>query len=133
MNATKEVPLSVLAALRADAKTAEDQAIARRRNLDTEIAARLKDREEGSVTQEDGEYKIQVTYKVTRKVDTAALQKDWEFINGNVQQAFNWKAELNTKHFRALQELGVADLATVSNYITTSPASPSVTVEHIKE
>lgn len=127
----KDMPLAALAEIRSDAKVQEDMAVAYRRDIDKEIALRLKDCDEGTVSSTDGDFKVSVTYKVSRSVDTALLQEHWEQIGDNARNAFKWNAELNMKHFRALQELNAPDLATVQGFITTKPASPSVTVERI--
>ena len=126
-----DLPIATLAAMRQDAKAQENYAVKHRRDIDTEIAARLKPqgKEEGTVSQDADGFKISVTYKVTRTVDTDALQQHWEQIGENARNASRWKADLNMKHLRALQELNAPDLATVQGFITTTPASPSVTVE----
>lgn len=128
----EDMPLAALAELRVDAKRSEDIAIAHRRAIDTAIAVKLKDREEGTVRSVDGAYEVAVTYKMTRKIDSDALSKSWGELSDNVREAFKWVADLNTKHYRALQELNAGELSEANKYITTSPASPSVTVK-VKE
>lgn len=127
-----EIPLATLAQMRLDAKAAEDRAVSYRRDIDNAIALALKDRDEGTVSTTLDGFKVSVTYKLTRKVDTTALQNKWEFIPENVQKAFTWKADVVTKHLKALQELSADLYAQAAQFVETKPASPSVTVE-VKE
>ena len=46
----KDMPLAALAEIRSDAKVQEDMAVAYRRDIDKEIALRLKDCDEGTVS-----------------------------------------------------------------------------------
>lgn len=127
----KAQTITELAALRVAAKQREDDAIAERREIDAALAAAVEGPDEGSASRIDGDYKITVTRKLTRKVDTEALQTVWAGLDKKVQDTFTWSAGINTKHLRALQELGASELTAASAFITTSPAAVSVKVEAI--
>lgn len=125
------ITLSELVAVRIAAKRAEDAAIAERRRIDGQIAELLKDanKPEGSISQKLPEgYKVTVTYKLDRKVDTDALTKSWQKLPIDVQAAFKWKADLSVSEFRKLE--GKAQLS-ASQFVTTKEASPSITIEAI--
>jgi hypothetical protein len=128
-----EVTLETLARTWLDAKEDERNAIQKRRAIDAEIAARLAGPDEGSASEKFGNIKVFVTRKLTRKVDTTKLQEAWASMPEKVQKAFKWDAEIVTKHFRALQELGASELEQVQQFITTKPAAPSVDVELITQ
>lgn len=77
----ESISLSTLVAARIEAKRAEDAAVKARREVDAQIAEFLKDpaKLEGSVSQKLAEgYKVTVTYKLDRKVDTDALKTGWK-------------------------------------------------------
>ena len=129
---SKEITLDELVTRRRHAKEQEDFAVTARRSLDEAIAARLKDREEGTVSRDVSGFKVTATYKVTRKVDTLALQAGWDKLTDNSRNAFKWGAELITGQYRAMEKLNSPDLAEIARFITTSPASPSIKIEEIK-
>lgn len=129
----QQMTITELAAARIAAKQREDEAIAERRRIDSAISELITGPSEGSVTNKDDGFKVTVTRKLTRKVDTAKLQAAWTTLSDTVQKTFTWSAGLDTKHFRALQDVGNADLATASEFITTSPAAVSVSVEAISK
>ena len=108
------------------AKEDERKATEHRRSLDRMIQSLLPNKDEGSVSQAEGNYKVTVQYKLDRKLDVDRLRNEWNAIPADCQQAIKWKAELNTTQFRKLDEQSVRAL---SGFITTSPSSPSVKVE----
>lgn len=127
----KTITINELVAARIAAKRAEDEAIAERRRIDASIAELLRDanKPEGSISQKLPEgYKVTVTYKLDRKVDTEKLTTEWSKLSLDVQAAFRWKADLSISEFRKLE--GVAQVA-ASQYFETKPASPSITIEAI--
>ena len=124
------ISLAALVAARIAAKRDEDAAVARRREIDQQLAARLAqaDKAEGSVTERLDGYKLTVTYNVTRKVDADALQRDWAQLPHGLTGAFRWKPEVSTTELRKLS----ADLAAIAAaYYTTAPASPSIKIEAV--
>ncbi len=128
-----DVNLETLAQQYLEAKVAEDAAIAHRRSIAKMIEDTLPGPAEGTARNAMPGVTITVTRKVSRKVDTEKLQADWELISENVQQAFKWAADINTKHYRALQELATAELDKANTYITSKPAASSVEVKLTQE
>jgi hypothetical protein len=124
------VSITELVAARIAAKRAEDAAVTARRDIDKQLAELLKDanKPEGSVSHKADGYKVTVTYKLDRKTDTEALQKDWDKLPGNVQGIFKWAASVSVSELRKLDDKAVLK---ASNYITTKEASPSITIEAI--
>lgn len=108
------------------AKEDERKATEHRRSLDRMIQSLLPTKDEGSVTSTEGNYKVTVSYKLDRKLDVDRLRSEWASIPADCQQAVKWKAELSTTEFRKLTD---ASRGAMSSFITTKPASPSVSVE----
>lgn len=119
--------LTELAALRLAAKEREDAAIAHRREIDAEIASIITGPDEGAASQEVGGYKMTVTRKFARKVDTNKLRAEWGALTPDEQACFKWSADIETRVYRASKTI------LVDSYITTKPASPSVSVEAISK
>jgi hypothetical protein len=122
--------ISELVAARLAAKRAEDAAVQARRDIDEQITALLRpaDKLEGTVSEKTGEYKISVTYKLSRAVNTEDLQKVWDKLTAEQQGAFKWKADVSVS---ALRKLDDKALTAVSKLITSKPASPTITIEAI--
>lgn len=122
------VSISDLVAARIQAKRAEDVAVEARRAIDVKIAESLRDpaKQEGTVSSAAGDYKVSVTYKIDRKVDTDALQAAWAGMSAEAQSAFKWKADVSVSAFRKL-EGKAADAAAA--FIESKPASPSIKIE----
>jgi len=120
--------LKELCAQRVLAKKAEDEAAEQRKQIDAQIAQLLAkpDLTEGTASEKIEGFKVSVTYGVTRKLETKKLQEDWANVPKAVQEAVNWKAELSTAKFRALDKDAVLALST---YMESKPATPSVKVE----
>lgn len=108
------------------AKEDERKATEYRRSLDKMVQELLPKKDEGSVSVAEGDYKVTVTYKLDRKLATTELQLDWAKLPPKAAEAIKWKAELSTTQFRALSD---EDKAALSAYVTTKPASPTVSVE----
>lgn len=119
------ITLQELAAAWRAAKVAEVAATEERRRIEEEMLALMPHKDEGSVTQ-DG---VTATYKMTRKVDTDALQADWNKLTDSIQQCFRWKADVDTKTLRAVQQLDSDAYRIAANYITTTPAKPAITIK----
>jgi hypothetical protein len=113
----------LVAALRA-AKSAETAAKNERLRIEGLITDQFAKPANGEGTHNDEEFKI--SWKLTRSVDTAAVQTAWDAISKNAQKAFRWKAEVDLAHLRALQDLDAASYAEAADYITTKPAKPSI-------
>jgi predicted NUDIX family NTP pyrophosphohydrolase len=113
------------------AKQNEETAVAERRRIAKLIEDEMPGQPEGTTSLKLDGFKVSVARKVTRNVDTAALQDAWEFISENVQNAFKWKAEVDLKHWRALEELKTDAYKEASKFVTSKPAASTVTVEAI--
>jgi hypothetical protein len=124
------VTIEQLIAARLAAKRTEDAAIQARREIDEQITNLLRpaDRLEGTVSEKAGEYKVSVTYKLTRSVSTEDLQKAWDKLTAEQQGAFKWKADVSVAALRKLDDK--AQLG-VSKFITSKPASPTITIEAV--
>lgn len=122
--------LTQLIAARIAAKRIEDQAVAERRDLDQQIAELLKDpaKPEGTISQKADGYKVTVTYKVDRKVDSEKLQAAWSKLSAAASAAFKWKADVSVSELRKLEG---ADAAAAAVFITSQPASPSIKIEAV--
>lgn len=124
---TQTTPLSVLVAALRHAKADESAANLRRLELESQIIARFPVPHGGEGTVKDEEFSI--AFKVTRTVDTEALQSAWPTLSDNSQKAFAWKAVLDTKKYRAVQEMDAKAFAQLANFVTTKPAKTSVTLK----
>lgn len=126
MNAkTKPLPLLV-AELRA-AKLAEKLASDHRSAIESQIVALFPAPADGEGTVKDGD--LNVTFKTNRTVDTGALQAGWDSLSRNSQKAFTWKAGLDLKQFRAIQELDPESFGQLAAYVTSKPAKPAITLK----
>lgn len=124
----KPMTLAELIAARVAAKRDEDAAVAARRDIDKQLAALLKDpaKPEGSISEKAGDYKITITYKIDRKVDSDALSKAWGTLPKEVQDAFKWKADVSVS---ALRNLEPVDAGKAAVFVTAKEASPSIEIK----
>ncbi len=111
------------------AKAAEQAANKERLAIEAEITQLVGVAEEGTTTAETAAFKIKTVGKLTRSLDSDALQTDWEALPEAIQKCFSWDAKLDTKAFRALESMRDDLIPTISKYITTKPAKASITVE----
>ena len=109
------------------AKAAEAAANKERLAIEAGMVAMLPTKLEGTVT--DKESGVSVTYRMTRKTDTTALQNDWMHLSQTVQSAFTWKADASARQLTAMQELDPAAYALAAKYITSTPAKPSISIK----
>lgn len=109
------------------AKTAEALARDVRVGIEEQIVALYAPPADGEGTTKDGD--VSIAWKLTRKVDTDALQTAWPDLGPNAQKAFRWKAETDLKQLRALQELDADSHAAAAKFITTTPAKPAITLK----
>ncbi len=109
------------------AKAAEAQAIEHRRVIEAQIVSRYAAPDGGEGTVKDDDFSI--TYKVTRAVDTDALQKAWGALSPNTQKAFRWKADVDLKHLRALVDIDPDNAYQAQGFITTKPSKPALTLK----
>jgi hypothetical protein len=120
--------LATLKAMWQTHKKAENDAKAMRLEVETAILSHFpSDKLEGAETDKD--VGITVTYKVTRKVDTPALQAIWETLGKNAQAAFKWSADVDTKTYKALADLDQKSFSLINAFITTTPNKASITIK----
>jgi hypothetical protein len=111
------------------AKEAENDAVFARRELESMIINLMPKKDEGSVTEATEEGKVTVTYKITRKVDTAELQANWAGLGRNTQNCFKWAADISTAAMRSVQELDNVAYLQAAKFITSTPAKPALTIK----
>lgn len=123
-------PVNILEALierlrkaKAEEASARDARVA----IEEEILAHFMPPESGEGSKSEGA--LSVAWKLTRKVDTDALQAAWADLPANTQKAFRWKGDIDLKQLRALQDLDAASYAAAAKFITTSPAKPAITLK----
>lgn len=122
-----ELPLSALVQELRNAKANEARAIESRRAIEEMIIGRFQPPEGGEGTVKDAE--LSITYKVTRTVDTEALQTSWTDLGPNAQKAFKWKADIDLKQYRAIKDLDEPAFAQLNRFITTKPSKPALTLK----
>ena len=124
------ITLHELIAARLTAKRLEDTAVAARRDVDEMIANHLRpsDKVEGTVSEKVGDFKISVTYKLSRAVATDELQKAWDKLSAELQAAFKWKADISVS---ALRKLESKDQTVASKFLTSKPATPTISIEAV--
>lgn len=125
---TKQNIDSLVAELRL-AKIAEEKARDYRVQIETKILEFMPTKDEGSESIKTDEGTVTATFKINRKVDTDALSSAWATISENAKKAFKWKADIEIKSMRALQDMDAAAYLVASQFITATPAKPSITVK----
>ena len=93
-------PVDVLAAEWLVLKREEKSMQARRRAVEDELLAHIANPKEGTVHVNQS---IKVQFKLTRKVDSDALDKIWDSLPDNIQAAFEWTAVPVLKELRKVQ------------------------------
>lgn len=134
MNAMMKPPMRHLCDLAfewQEAKALEKQANERRIDIENQIAALVGVREEGVTSLECGDYKIKTTGKLTRSVNSDELQAYWGNLPSEVQKCFTWKASVDTKTLRSIESLRDDLTPIISQFITTKPAKPAISIEAI--
>lgn len=121
------LPLSILVGHLRQAKKAEDEAKANRLKIEAQIVSRFAVPDGGEGTVKDEEFSI--TYKVSRKVDTDAIQKEWDLLTANQVKAIRWQAVLDTKHYRALKDFDPKAFEEINKFIITTPSKPAIEIK----
>ena len=109
------------------AEEAETEANTSRLAIEQQMLALLPTQDEGTATDKDTG--ISVTYKITRSVDTSAIQRDWQKLSAAAQGVLRWKADLDTRAYRALSEHDPIATSVLAHYITSKPAKPTISVK----
>jgi hypothetical protein len=122
------IDLNVLKSMWLKYKSDEETAKALRLEIETAILSDFPtDKTEGSITNAD--FGITVIYKLTRTVDSEAVQNAWNDLSANAQKAFKVKFEVDLKQYRAVQDLDHSAFAEVSKFVTSKPAKPSIAIK----
>lgn len=121
--------LTQLAAAWQAAKADEKAANARRLEIEQQIVEAFPLGVEGTETVEQDGFRIKVTHKLTRTVDTKNLQAHWNSLSAFAQDVFTWKADISLPALRRLQENHPDLYPSVAVYVTSKPAKPAVVVE----
>lgn len=109
-------------------KEIEEEAKKDRVAVEDAILAQFpSDKLEGSVTNLNAG--ITVSYKLTRSVNTEAVQEAWEKLSPNARKAFKWTAGLDLKAYRACQDMDPDSFAQVAEFVTSKPAKPAISVK----
>lgn len=116
------------------AKEAERIATMERRSIEDRLTSILEvdALQEGSKTIEDGQVKVKVTSRMSRKIDADALQEiaAEHDLSRHLGDLFRWKPELNMAAWKAADESITKPLEAA---ITTKPGRPSFSIEVTKE
>lgn len=113
-------------------KNIEASAREERIRIEQLIIEKVGAKEEGTTTAEDGNFKVKTVGKLTRSIDTNAVQADWDNLDPAIQKCIKWKADLDTKNLRSLEAMRDDLVPVIAKYMTTKPAKPSVTVEQVE-
>ena len=93
-------PVDVLTAEWINIKHAEKELQKRRREVEDELLTHIAAVKEGTVHINQS---IKIQFKLTRKVDSDALDKIWDSLPDNIQAAFEWTAVPVLKELRKVQ------------------------------
>jgi len=109
-----------------EAKQVEKSAVESRRQIEDRLLSLIGIPEtmEGTQSAEAGAYKIKITGRMSRKVDTDKLQ-EVALANGifdHLQSLFRWKAEINAAQWK-IADASITEPLTEA--ITTKPGRPA--------
>lgn len=117
-----------------DAKEAEKKAISERRVVEDKLLSvyGIAEGSEGSQTIKEDGYKVVVTSRITRSVDTDKVQQIAleQGLSAHVQSLFRWKADINTKMWKNTAESITSHFVEA---ITAKPGRPSFTIQKENE
>ena len=112
-----------------EAKEAERMAVERRREIEDRLIASLAIKEsEGSTTIKTGGYKVKVTQRFNRSIDSDMLQEiaAEHGITHHLGDLFRWKPDINAK---AWKDADPSITGPLEQAITTKPGRPSFSIE----
>lgn len=120
------ITIDTLAAAWVIAKASEDRAKAERYEIEKAMLCLMPTKEEGTVSHEASGMKVTAAFKLNRKADTLALRQHWAELSKEAQDCFKWSAEVAITEIRRASDAAQAEAA---EFITTSPAKPSIKIE----
>ncbi len=108
-------------------KQQEEQAVTQRRAIEEMLTSHLPEQWEGSETEREGEFKVVISRRFTRKVDSDVLQATArEFgLEEYLSELFRWKPEIDAKRWKAAP---VEVTAKLERAITVTPGKASVKI-----
>ena len=112
-----------------EAKEAERMAVERRREIEDRLIASLAIKEsEGSTTIKTDGYKVKVTQRFNRSIDSDMLQEiaAEHGITHHLGDLFRWKPDINAK---AWKDADPSITGPLEQAITTKPGRPSFSIE----
>lgn len=112
-----------------DAKEAERVAVDQRREIEDRLIAMLNVGEaEGSATIKSDGYKVKVTQRFNRSIDSDLLQEiaAENGLQQHLGSLFRWKPEINATAWKSADESITGPLCQA---ITTKPGRPSFSIE----
>lgn len=119
---------------RAEAKQAEDLAVAARRAIDDQIVEVVGTTDEGTINQVVAGKRVIVTFAMDRSVkkegDWPELQRLWPIMPPHVQACFRAvPPEINVRQYKDLAVTDPVSYAVVAKLVTAKPTRPSIKVE----
>ena len=124
-----ESEIDVLGRLWQEEKEAEAYAKERRLQVESQITDLIGVADEGTTNAEGNLFKVKTVGKLTRSLDDAAIQSDWDTLPDEIKKCVKWKSSLDTKNLRSLEAMRHDLIPVMAQYMTTKPAKPSVSVE----
>lgn len=122
--------LSALAAAWQSAKADEEQARARRLEIENQlIAAYPVTGIEGTTHADVAGFKVTITQRLNRTVNSEALQAGWILLPHVVREAFRWSADLDLRQYRALESANPDAFRLAADFVVAKPAKATVKVE----
>ena len=115
----RQDPVELLTAEWLVLKREEKSMQARRRAVEDELLTHIAVVPEGTVHLND---RIKIQFKLTRKVDSDALDKIWDKLPDNIQAAFEWEAKPALKELRKVEN----DVR-IKNIVSASASRPTFT------
>lgn len=113
-----------------DAKAVEKSAQDQRRHIEDKLLSALGTAEnlDGTETHTPDGYRVKVTGRINRKVDSARLQEiaRENGISDQLGVLFRWKPEINTAVWKATSD-NITNV--LSEAVTATPGRPSISIE----
>ena len=112
-----------------DAKKAEKEAVATRRELEDQMIAdfKISEGEEGTTTIENDGFKVKVVSRMSRKVDGDKVQEiaAENGLSDYLPTLFRWKPDINMSAWKNTDK-SITDV--LLDGVTTTPGRPSFTI-----
>lgn len=115
-----------------DARTIEDRAVLKRRNLEAELAELVGVPTEGTETKKLDGFKITVSQPITRKIDFLALDKISEEAFPDAMRPVKWSRDVDKKQLDYLKNYEPDLYMLVAKVMTTTPNKVAVKAEPIE-